>query len=159
MIGLMLSKKTDKGSCIVVWEGNNYVLEAQKQLSDPTFYRDIGNRENILPKSSEVSKKMFSSLRSRGFITEKQLKYFTCVYKKATNLGKPYLLPKSHKQLFDALGGPTISNCGTCTEKFSTFLDHHLKKAMQNGWSYIKESEDFIKKINNLDSTLENAFW
>ena len=102
---------------------------------------------------------MFSSLRRRGFITEKQLKYFTCVHKKATNLGQPYLLPKIHKRLFDALVGPAISNCGTCTEKFSRFLDHHFKKPMQNGWSYIKESGDFIKKINNLDSILGNAFW
>ena len=28
---------------------------------------------------------------------------------------------------------------------------------MQNGWSYIKDSGDFIKKINNLDSIPENA--
>ena len=28
---------------------------------------------------------------------------------------------------------------------------------MQNGWSYIKDFGDFIKKINNLDSIPENA--
>ena len=28
---------------------------------------------------------------------------------------------------------------------------------MQTGWSYIKDSGDFIKKINNLDSIPENA--
>ena len=28
---------------------------------------------------------------------------------------------------------------------------------MQKGWSYIKDSGDFIKKINNLDLTPENA--
>ena len=28
---------------------------------------------------------------------------------------------------------------------------------MQKGWSYIKDSGYFIKKINNLDSTPENA--
>ena len=64
-------KKTDKGSCIVVWERNNHRLEAEKQLSDSTVYRDIGNNENILPELSEASNKMFSSLRRRGFITEK----------------------------------------------------------------------------------------
>ena len=94
---------------------------------------------------------MFSSLRRKGFITEKQLKYFTYEYKKATNFGKLYLLPKIHKRLFDVHGRPVISNCGTPTEKCSEFLDHHLKKVMQKGWSYIKDSGDFIKKINNLD--------
>ena len=42
-------------------------------------------------------------------------------------------------------------------EKCSEFLDHHLEKVMQNGWPYVKDSGDFIKKINNLDSIPENA--
>ena len=150
-------KKADKGSCVVVWDRNDYVLEAEKQLSDPSVYRDVSNNENILPKLSEASNKMFSSLRRKGFITEKQLKYFTYEYKKATNFGKLYLLPKIHKRLFDVPGRPVISNCGTPTEKCSEFLDHHLKKVMQKGWSYIKDSGDFIKKINNLDLIPENA--
>ena len=36
------------------------------------------------------------SLKSQGKITEKELKYFTYEYQKATNLGKMYLLPKIH---------------------------------------------------------------
>ena len=31
------------------------------------------------------------------------------------------------------------------------------KKVMQKGWSYIKDSGYFIKKINNLDSITGNA--
>ena len=31
-------KKADKGSCVVVWDRNDYVLEAEKQLSDPIVY-------------------------------------------------------------------------------------------------------------------------
>ena len=82
--------------CVVVWDRIDYVLETEKQLSDPSVYRDVSNRENILPKLSEASNKMFSSLRRKGFITEKQLKYFTYEYKKATNFGELYLLPKIH---------------------------------------------------------------
>ena len=52
---------------------------------------------------------------------------------------------------------PIIPNCGTPTEKCSECLDHYLEKVMQNGWSYVKDSGDFIKKINNLDSIPENV--
>ena len=112
-------KKADKGSCVVVWDRNDYVLEAEKQLNDPSVYRDVSNGENILPKLSEASNKMFSSLRRKGFITEKQLKYFTYEYKKATNFGKLYLLPKIHKRLLDVPRRPVIPNCSTPTEKCS----------------------------------------
>ena len=56
-------KKADKGSCVVVWDRNDYVLEAEKQLSDFNIYRDESNSKSILPKLSEASSKMFSSLR------------------------------------------------------------------------------------------------
>ena len=40
-----------------------------------------------------------------------------------------------------------ISNYETPTEKASEFLDSHLKTIMQENWSYIKDSEDFINKV------------
>ena len=40
-----------------------------------------------------------------------------------------------------------ISNYETPTEKASEFLDSHLKTIMQESWSYIKDSEDFINKV------------
>ena len=72
-------KKSDNGSCVVVWDRNDYVLEAEKQLSNPSIYQDVSNSENILP--NVHSNKMFSSLRRKGFITEEQPKYFTYEYK------------------------------------------------------------------------------
>ena len=45
--------------------------------------------------------------------------------------------------------GAVISNCGTPTEKVSEFLDHHLKPVMQEGESYIKDTDDFLTKIKN----------
>ena len=35
----------------VSWSG----IEAEKQLSDPSVYRDVSNGENILPKLSKAS--------------------------------------------------------------------------------------------------------
>ena len=43
-------------------------------------------------------------------IAEKELKYFTYVYKRACNPGKMYLFPKIRKRLSDVLGRPDISN-------------------------------------------------
>ena len=62
MIGLLLSKKLIRVR-VVGRDRNDYVLEAEKQLSDPSVYRDVSNSENILPKLSEASNKMFSSFR------------------------------------------------------------------------------------------------
>ena len=56
-----------------------------------------------------------------------------------------YLLPKVHKRLYDVPGRPVILNCEKPTEKTSEFLNNQLKEVMQNGWSYFKKSNNFIK--------------
>ena len=110
-------KKADKGSCVVVWDRWDYIKEAEKQLGDSTVYNEINYNKKILSQLVDSSNKYFKKLNSSGYISYKEMKYFTYEYKKACNLGKLYLLPKIHKRLFNVPGRPVISNCGTPTEK------------------------------------------
>ena len=34
-------KKANKGSTVVVWDRNDYILETEKQLSDANVYKDV----------------------------------------------------------------------------------------------------------------------
>ena len=104
--------------------------------------------ENILTSLVEKSNKIFNRLCSHRLISESELKYFTYHFKKATDLGKLYFLPKIHKKLANVPGRLVISNCGTPTEKVSEYLDFLLKPVMQEGWSYVKDTGDFLKKLN-----------
>ena len=83
--------------------------------------------------------------------------YFTYNFKKVTNLRKLYFLPKIYKRLSVVPGRPVISNCGTPTEKVSGYLDYILKPIMQDSWSYIKGSGDFLKKIKNIGKIPEGT--
>ena len=94
---------------------------------------------------------------SHILFSEKELKYFTYNFKKATNLGKLYFLPKIYKRLSAVPGRPVISNNGTSTEKVCEYLDHILKPIMQGSWSYIKDSGDFLKRIKNIGKIPEGA--
>ena len=144
-------KNVDKGSCVVVWDRNDYIAEAEKQFRDKNIYKDINLKDKILKELADNSDKLFKSLKTKGSITEKRTyKYFTTEFKKTTNLGRLYLLPKTQKRLENVPDRPIIPNCGTPTEKFSEFLDSQLKPVMQSSRSYIKDSGDFIKKIKNI---------
>ena len=112
---------------------------------------------NIILNLTEKSDKIFENLKRRGFISEKQLKYFRFDFKNSCNLGKLYFLPKIHKRLSNVPGRPVVSNCGTPTEKVSEFLDNHLQPIMRKGLSYIKDSGDFINKIRRMGSIPDNA--
>ena len=140
-----------------MWGRWNYIKEAEKQLRDSTVYKEINNNKKILSQLADSSNKYFKKLNSSGYISYKEMKYFTYEYKKASDLGNLYLLLKILKRLFNVIGRPVISNCGTPTEKVSEFFDHHLKPVMRKGLSYIRDSQHFLEKIKTIGSIPENV--
>ena len=69
-----------------------------------------------------ASNQLFQNLKSKGKISDKQLKYFTYEYKKVSGLEKLYLLPKTHKRLHNVPGRPMISNCEPLQRELLKFL-------------------------------------
>ena len=71
-------KKADRGSCVVVWDRNDYIKEAEKQLNGAMFMR---MSVLMLKELVGTSNKIFQNLKATGKISVKQLKYFTYQYK------------------------------------------------------------------------------
>ena len=132
-------------------------MEAEKQLSDKTISKDVIFNKNTIPNLTEKSNKIIENIKRRGFIGEKQLKYFRFDFKISCNLGKLYFLPKIHKRLSNVPGRRVIWNCETPTEKVSEFLDNHLQPIMRKGLPYIQELGDFINKFRRMGSIPDNA--
>ena len=64
-------KKANKGSCVVVWDREDYIAEAERQLGDATVYKCVVFKEKMLQDLAEISKKTFRNLKNIGGITEK----------------------------------------------------------------------------------------
>ena len=58
-----------------------------------------------------------------------------------------YILPKIHKK--DIPGRPIVSSCGAPTENISLFVDYHLRPLVKKIPSYIKDTNDFLVKLND----------
>ena len=70
--------------------------------------------------------------------------------KKKGGLYNTYHELLSEKWLHNAPGRPVISNSGYYTENISSFLDHHLQPLAQAVKSYIKDTNEFLKKLRSL---------
>ena len=121
-------KKLDKESCDVVWDRNDYIKEAQKELNDTNVYKDVSFKDKLLEELVGTCNKLFRYLEAKGKISDKKLNYFTYQYKKVASLGKLHLLPKIHKRSANVSGKPVISNCGTPTEKDSGDFINKIKE-------------------------------
>jgi hypothetical protein len=87
----------------------------------------------------------------RGHIDDNTMEYLTPEEPKP---GHFYLLPKIHKE--NNPGRPIVSAKGHPTEKISEFIDFHLRLFGENLPSHIKDTTDYLKKMDNL-SISENT--
>ena len=87
-------RKADKGSRVVVWDPEHYIVESEKHLSDKHVFRDVGFKSKILQELAETNDDFFKNLKRKGKLTEKELKCFIINYEKAIYSGKIYLLLK-----------------------------------------------------------------
>ena len=82
-------------------------------------------------------------IRKWGDLKSGNLDYFIM---KDPKFARFYLLPKICKRLHNVPGRPVISNSGYYTENISSFLDHHLQPLAQAVKSYIKDTNEFLKR-------------
>ena len=147
----IIIKEADKGSGIVVWDREDYLTEARTQLKDKDVYQEL--KGNIVGPLEKIIKSVLRKVRNRKDISDETLDYFLVNNPK---LGRFYLLPKIHKRLHNVPGRPVISNSGYYTENMSAFLEYHLKPIAQEIKSYIKDTNDFLRKLDPLPSLPED---
>ena len=61
----MVIKKADKGSCVVIWDRSDYIMEAEKQLNDKAVYQDVNFDKDLIPNLTGKSNTLFESLKRR----------------------------------------------------------------------------------------------
>ena len=119
-------------------------MEAGKQLSCKETYEEVSSDPSFLIKTIHHT---LEKIRKRGDISGNISDYFNVENPK---FGRFYLLPKIYKRMYGIPGRPVISNCGIYTENISAFLDHQLKSVAMEVKSYIKDTNDFLKKLRDL---------
>ena len=136
-------KGADKWSAVVVWDRDDYIQEAEKQLGDK-YNEEVRNDPQPL---IDTIHRAVEKIRKRGDLSADNIKYFVV---KDPKFARFYLLPEIHKRLENVPGRPVISNCGFYTENISAFLDFHLQPLAREVKSYIKDTNDFLKKLRSL---------
>ena len=132
-------KGADKGLVVVVWDRDDYIQEAEKQLGDKEIYEEVSNDPQPL---IDTIHRAVEKIRKRGDLSADNIKYFMV---KGPKFARFYLLPKIHERLENVPGRP-VTNCGFYTENISAFLDFHLQPLTREGKSYIKDDNDFFLK-------------
>ena len=126
----------------MVMSRDDYIKEGIRQLSDANFYvkLDYDPTPNHI---DEIHNTLLKALQ-RDEITKKILEFLV-----PTDCTTPawYFLPKIHKEKIT--GRPIVSGNNSPTEKISAFVDEHIKMMVPLIPSYVRDTPDFIKRIEN----------
>ena len=139
--------KADKGGAVVINSVKEYIKEADRQLGDKNFYKKMSH--NPTSEHAALVDNAIDNLKLRGVLEDKTAKKL-----KTDNPKTPrfYLLPKIHKP--NNPGRPVVSSIGCHTEKISQYVDHHLQPLNKALPSYVQDTTDFLKKLDNLSEDL-----
>ena len=146
-------KKADKGSSIVVMNRSDYIKEAEKQLSDKNFYKEIA-QDLTIKHQKEVNTDLQEYLETGELSPE----VYDCLINTNPRTSALYLLPKIHKVKKAGEfppGRPIISANGSPTERISAFVDENIKQAVPLIPFYIKDTTDFIRKVESIDAPMD----
>ena len=142
---------SNKGGGAVILDVEDYVKEAERQLNIKENYRKIiyepttANNETIHKVISRFQKENLPSKNiSEGVKTENpKTPHF-------------YLKPKVHKK--SNPGRPVISSKNFHTSKISEYANYHLQPIVKDIPSYVQDTTDFLRKINQIDFVPDNSY-
>ena len=119
-------------------------------MSDPKFYTKLGH-DSTEQVASNVTKTL-TKMKEKGLVSDKNFEHL-----KPDNCTEArfYMLPKIHKK--GVPGRPICSSVNHPTSRISKLVDEHIKDYVPKTKSYIRDTQDFIKKIKELGPIPEGA--
>lgn len=155
-------KPADKGSAVVLMDREQYVLEAQRQLNDPTYYKKLENP--IYMETIPMIQDILLNLKKKKVINAKQLQYLQGDLQPRER--RFYILPKIHKNPSTwtvpyeiPKGRPIVSDCGSETYQTAEFLDFFLNPLSTRHPSYVKDTCHFVNLVKNIKAPSEFYFF
>ena len=145
-------KPADKGGAIVILNTTDYIKEAERQLSDKATYPTTDT--DLTTKHQDIVNDTLEDMVHNGDITQKMANLLKSNVPRTPQI---YFLPKIHKDIVPPPGRPIVSANGCPTEKISAFVDHFLNPIVKKMNTYIEDTSDFLRNIENLDEIKPNS--
>ena len=124
--------------------------EADRQLKNQDFYAELTH--DPTKEHSEIINQTIKSFIKEKLITEQLGKNLIQLNPQTPNL---YFRPKIHKA--DVPGRPIVSSIDSHSSKISAFVDIHLEEIVNGIKSHIKDTTDFINKVEEIENIPEDT--
>ena len=155
-------KPCDKGAGIIILDFEKYLESCDKHLNSKQKQEDGSYKPyycKVDEDTIEVANTKIRNLIEEGFDNEYLNKEeFTAMDPEEKGPGKFYQLFKVHKHHTPGETPPErpiISGSGSITENISLFVEHHIKNLSNKHPSYLQDTPDFLRMIEDINDKIE----
>ena len=131
-----------EGGAVVIMDVEKYINEVNRQLSDKCNYKKL--QEDPMLQHSNLVNDTIDRFKKENLLSKKLANGLKSVNPKTP---KFYISPKIRKE--SNLGKPVINSINCHSSETSRFVDHQLQPLVREIPSYIKDTNDFVNKIDN----------
>ena len=135
--------KADKGGAVVIVDVKDYIKEAERQLNNTEKYRK--RQEDPTATNIKLVNDTIERFKKQKLINEKVAEGLK---RNDPKTPKFYLRPKIHKE--GNPGRPVVSSANCHTANISKYVDYHFQPIVKKIPSYIKDTQDFLKKLEKV---------
>ena len=139
--------QADKGGAVCIISIDDYIKEAKRQLDDTNFYTQMPT--DLTSTHVEIINNTIKQFAKEKLLPMQVAKTLITEDPKTARF---YYLPKVHKinyptERTDVPGRPIISSINSPSSAIAQFVDYHLQPITQKLKSYIKDTTDFLTKL------------
>ncbi|CAJ0944087.1 unnamed protein product [Ranitomeya imitator] len=146
----IIIKKADKGGATVIMDKEDYLSEIKRQLADPEVYERLPHDPKF--EIARDIKMVLEKAKDKSIIDQDLYEFLTIKFPIAPVI---YVLPKIHKSLVHPPGRPIVSGSDSIFSNIGIFLDKVLNLIAGRAESFLRDTTDFLNKINELSITGE----
>ena len=144
--------RADKGGAVVLLDTEAYIKEANRQLNDTDCYMKLTIDPTVIH-TEKVKHTLHNLKESQGL----PKKFAENLIPNSTKTPNFYLLPKIHKKQTPTPGRPVVNSINSPTSAISKYVDHHLQPIVTQLPSYVKDTTDFINKLEQIRTAPKNC--
>lgn len=148
----IIIKPADKGGGLVVMNKEDYIMEVKRQLNDQECYKILDQDPTFTFKKQVEN--ILQMATNNEWINEATRKYLLMDHPMVPVF---YTLPKVHKTLQNPPGRPIVASTNSIFQPLATYLDHYLQPLAKDCSSYIKDTTDFLNKIEAIGTLSEDT--
>jgi hypothetical protein len=152
-------KKCDKGAGIMILDFNEYIKACTEHLEGTTLDKK-GNLKHYYKKVDhaefEIAKTKIQLLIEEGYnnniITKDEYEAMCPEGKHPSKFYCNFKIHKPHEHGTAPPVRPIISGSGSIAENLSKYVDHHIKEGANNHDSFLQDTPDFLRQIEQVNS-------